>query len=106
MISKRLFSILLILIAISMTGCGFVADGPFGWVLTDSKDPVAIGVGETGTLSGKACAQAFFGLIAFGDASIEAAAAAGGISEIFTVDRKNFSIFGTYTSQCTVATGK
>jgi predicted small lipoprotein YifL len=90
----------------SVTGCGFVADGPFGWAYTDSKMPVAIGPAKTGTKEGKACINSFFGAITVGDASIEAAMKAAGIKEIYTINKTNLNIFGTYTRQCTVVTGE
>lgn len=90
----------------ALSGCGFVADGPFGWAYTDSKTPITMGAAKTGSKTGKACITSFFGMTSIGDASIESAAKAAGINEIATVDSENLNIFGTYTKQCTVITGE
>ena len=89
-----------------LSSCGFVADGPFGWVYTDSKTPIAIGPSATGSKLGKACIHSFFGAIAVGDASIEAAMKEASITSIHTINKDNLSIFGTYTRQCTLITGE
>jgi len=103
---RRMVFILALLTLFSVTGCGFIADGPFGWAFTDSKTPVAVGTAKTGIKEGKACVHSVFGAITVGDGSIEAAMKAGGINEIYTVNKTNLSIFGTYTRQCTLVTGE
>lgn len=90
---------------VAFTGCGFVADGPFGWVYTDSTTPVAIGPSASGEKVGQACVHSYFGMISVGDASVEAAKKSADITSIQTVDQDNLSVFGTYTRQCTVVTG-
>jgi hypothetical protein len=96
----------LALLAVGTTGCGFVADGPFGWGYTASKTAVSTGSAKTGTKKGSACVTGFFGFISIGDASIGTAMKNGGIKEIFSVDKDNLSVFGTYTKQCTIVTGE
>ena len=91
---------------VGLSGCGFVADGPFGWGYTNTKTPVTMGQAKTGSKKGKACITSFFGFTSIGDASIDAAAKNAGIKEIYSVDSENFSIFGTYTRQCTVVSGE
>ena len=103
---RRIVFILALLAILSVTGCGFVADGPFGWAYTDTKMPVAVGTAKTGTKEGKACIHSVFGAITVGDASIETAMKAAGIKEIYTVNKTSLSIFGTYTRQCTIVTGE
>ena len=94
----------LVLIAV-LSGCGFVAEGPFGWAYTDSKTPIAIGTAKSVSKVGKSCIHSFFGMTSIGDASIEAAMRSAGIKEIFAVDTENLSFFGTYTRVCTVVSG-
>ncbi len=101
-----LIIILVVLTLVAVTGCGFVADGPFGWVYTEHTLPIAVGTAKSGPKVGKACIHSFFGGISIGDASIEEAMKDGGINEIFTVNKENLSIFGTYTRQCTVVRGE
>ena len=90
----------------AMTGCGFIADGPFGWAYTNSKTPVTVGPAKSGSKKGKACIHSYFGLFTIGDANIETAMKMGGITEVYTIDKENLSVFGTYTRQCTVVTGE
>ena len=60
----------------------------------------------TGTKTGEACASSILGAIGTGDASISAAKAAGGVSEVAHVDHDNFGILGLYATTCTIVTGK
>lgn len=103
---KKILLVMSVMGLFAVSGCGFVADGPFGWAYTDSKTPVAVGPAKTGSKEGRACITSFFGAITVGDASIDAAMKAAGIKEINTINKKNLSIFGTYTRQCTVVTGE
>ncbi len=100
-----LFIIIALFALTSISGCGFVADGPFGWVYTDTKGAIAMGNAESGDKVGKSCIHSFFGGIAVGDASIEAAMKDAGIKKVYTVNEDNLSIFGTYTRQCTLVSG-
>ncbi len=93
-------------VAFGTTGCGFVADGPFGWGYTATKTAVSTGPAKTGAKKGDACVTAFFGFISIGDASIEAAMKNGGIKQIFSVNRDNLSILGIFTKQCTLVAGE
>lgn len=88
-----------------LSGCGFIADGPFGWFYTHSKTAVSTGTAASGEKEGKACIYSYFGMITVGDASVSAAKRRAGIAEIHTVDRENLSVMGSYTRQCTVVTG-
>jgi len=90
---------------VAFTGCGFVADGPFGWVYTDTKTPVTISTAKSGEKVGRACVRSYFGAFTIGDASIESAMKEAGIKEVHTVNKENFSVFGTYTKQCTLVSG-
>lgn len=56
--------------------------------------------------SGEACAQSILGLVAFGDASIEAAKNSAGIKKVATVDHKSTTILGLYGEFCTVVYGE
>ncbi|MEO5355860.1 MAG: TRL-like family protein [Nitrospirae bacterium YQR-1] len=108
MTKRKLFLLGLIVISLSMltASCGFVADGPFGWVYTDNKVPVAMGTAQTGAKAGKACIHSFLGAVAIGDASIETAMKAAGIKTVYSVNKENLNIFGTYTRQCTIVAGE
>jgi hypothetical protein len=92
--------------SVSVTGCGFIADGPFGWAYTDSKVPVAIGAGKAGVKEGQSCVNAFFGMVSVGNAGIEEAMKSAGIKDIYSINRTSLSIFGIYARQCTVVAGE
>jgi TRL-like protein family len=103
---RWMFAVLTLVLIAVLSGCGFVAEGPFGWAYTNSKMPIAIGSAKSVSKVGKSCIHSFFGMTSIGDASIEAAMRSAGITEIFAVDTENLSIFGTYTRVCTVVSGE
>lgn len=89
-----------------LTGCGpTVASPAMGILYTDvtwGGDAEAGG----GFKQGKSCAQAFLGMVATGDASVEAAKRAGGIKEVASVDHYSHSILGIVGEFCTIVTGQ
>jgi hypothetical protein len=82
-----------------------VATPAIGVFVTEVKGPIAVGDGVGTSKTGRACAQSIMGLVAMGDASIEAAKKAGGIKKVATVDHESkwTVVFGTF---CTVVTGE
>ncbi|MBF0458030.1 MAG: hypothetical protein HQK99_09065 [Nitrospirae bacterium] len=102
---KAVISILIVAVGFSLAGCGYVSDGPFAWGMANHWTPVAKGTASSGIKEGQACIYSFFGMVAIGDAGIEAALRNGGIKDIFTIDSYNQSFFGTYSRQCTVVIG-
>jgi outer membrane lipoprotein-sorting protein len=68
---KKLFA--LILIAGFMSGCAFVSAPLMGSLYTDVKAPLAVTSNAGSTKVGTAKAQSILGIVATGDASIEAA---------------------------------
>jgi hypothetical protein len=61
--------------------------------------------GPVGSKEGRACATSILGWVGTGDASINAAAANGGISNVRSVDREATNILGLYATYCTVVHG-
>ena len=57
------------------------------------------------TKQGKACAESILGLIARGDASVRAAKANGGITEVTTIDHSARNFFGIVGEWCTLVRG-
>jgi hypothetical protein len=89
-------------------GCAMAAGGMGavnGTLYTGYKMGGVVGAG-TGTKTGQACASSILGLIGTGDASLAAAKAAGGVSQVAHVDHDNFAILGLYASTCTVVVGQ
>jgi hypothetical protein len=55
--------------------------------------------------TGEACAMSILGAVAVGDASVDAAKKAGGITQVATIDHKSFGVLSIYANVCTVVTG-
>lgn len=95
------------------TGCAAFGGGyPSGSLYTGVTAPHGVdraeisGTGKTGDKAGEACATGILGVAAWGDASIDAAKKAGGISDVHSVELRSFNILGIYTQGCTEIHGK
>jgi hypothetical protein len=99
--------VLLLPLSIVLTsGCAMSANSPVtGSLYTGAKGATAATSNDVGTKTGQACAMSIVGAVALGDASIAAAAKAGGITKISSVDSDNFGILGVYAKNCTVVSG-
>jgi hypothetical protein len=89
-----------------LTGCQPVASPLMGVFYNDTKFGWEATSNAAVTKEGKACAQTILGLVATGDASISAAKAAGGITEVAHVDHSAKSILGIIGDFCTIVKGK
>lgn len=66
----------------------------------------ATGPGRRGDRVGQACATGILGMVAWGDASLDAAKKAGAITEVHSVEFKPTAVvFGAYYQACTVVHG-
>ena len=80
-----------------------------GWFYSDVKYPhprtevVNDGIGSK---KGEAMAKDILGLIAVGDASLEAAMTNGKIKKVYTVDHSVMNILGIYIEYKTIVTGE
>lgn len=88
-----------------LSGCQAVMAPATGVLYADVKGPIGASTG-TGTKEGKACARSYLGMVAMGDASIDAAKRAGGITEVSTVDHHTTNLLGIIGDFCTVVKGK
>jgi hypothetical protein len=86
-------------------GCAFVASPTTGFLYTKVQGPITTGTGTAAAKTGQACANNILGLISTGDASIDAAKKAGGITTVASVDHDSTSILGLYGTFCTVVKG-
>jgi hypothetical protein len=102
-VRTSLIAVALVLFASLSLGCGGIASPAVGAIYMDVYGPVQAG-DKVGTKEGTACAKSILGLIGIGDASIKAAAAAGGITNIESVDHHStyLVIAGEY---CTIVRG-
>ena len=102
----KLHQIAAIAIATSLLGgCAVVASPTRGWAYTKVQGPVTTGTSANASKSGQACATNILGLIATGDASIDAAKKAGGITNVASVDHDSTSVLGLFGTFCTVVKG-
>lgn len=88
-----------------MVGCAPVATPATGLFYTGVAWDGGV-KGATGPKRGEACATAVLGLFASGDASTEAAARNGGITNISGTDhRSTIVLLGIWGEYCTIAYG-
>jgi len=87
-------------------GCATVATPLPAILYSGVKGPIdAEGSGDA-TKEGTACARSILGIVAAGDASIDAAKEAGGIKEVISVDYQATNVLGLYASYCTIVKGR
>jgi len=88
------------------SGCASMALGPVpSFITVDQRGPVAVGPATSmGSKVGRAKAEGIL-IVSFGDASIAAAAKAGGITKIHHVDNQTMNILGAYARYETVVYG-
>jgi len=91
---------------VGLSGCMIVASPAAGSIFTDVKYGDVATTSTNASKEGKACAQSILGWIAQGDASVAAAKAAGGITEVSSVDHTANNILGIVGTWCTVVKGK
>jgi len=86
-----------------LAGCQTVASPVMGLWMQNVGAPIDAGT-KVGDRMGKSCATSYLGVFAMGDASIKAAAAAGGIKTIDSVDAEisSWIVIGQF---CTVVRG-
>jgi TRL-like protein family len=95
--------------ALTTTGCSIT---PLGVLYANAEYPSMInqvqagGAGKTGTKSGEACVSGILALVATGDASLDAAKKAGGITDVHSVEMKYTNILGIINSACTIVHGQ
>ncbi|GIW45426.1 MAG: hypothetical protein KatS3mg077_2708 [Candidatus Binatia bacterium] len=102
---KKLTYVLAAFLPLALAACQPVAAPLIGTLYMDVKGPITATEATTATKQGRACAQSILGLVASGDASIEAAAKAGGIKQIVSVDHESHHILGIVGSFCTIVRG-
>ena len=90
---------------LNLTGCMGVASPVVGWVYTDAQFGDEVENGAAVTKTGKACAQSYLTMVATGDASVQAAKANGGITQVAEVDHSAKNILGIFGEFCTIVKG-
>ncbi len=100
--------ILAVLAFVSLSGCAaMITRQPVtGFLYTEMKEGEMVSSNQTGNRTGEACAQSVLGLVATGDASIEAARKAGGITQISYSDSSAKNILGIIANYCVIVHGR
>ena len=88
-----------------LAGCASAATPIWGWY-TDVQWSMEVPNGPMGSKSGDAKATSILGIVATGDCSIQAAAKAGGITKVMTVEHNTKNIIGLFAVFTTVVTGE
>jgi hypothetical protein len=94
--------IALLIAVLMLAGCASYY--PIGFIYTDGKMGVQGAAGSTAK-TGRACMNSILGLVAIGDASLEAAKAAGGITNVSNINYEVKNILGVYGEYCLVVKG-
>lgn len=92
--------------ALMFTGCGIVKTPVTGAFYTDVKDGMAVTSNAGSSKVGTAEAKGYLGIVAIGDASIQAAAKEAGISRIHHVDYQSKSYVGVYNCYTVIVYGE
>lgn len=108
---KTVMSLVVVLFAVMvLSGCATVQSPVPGIIFTDVKVPSnrlqAPLDSATYSKAGSASCTSILGIIATGDASVDAAAKNGGITQIHHVDSDRYSILGLYSKYTTIVHGE
>lgn len=98
-----------VVVAASLVGCGGAISGKSmgaGSIYSNVKFNEQATDNTVGSKAGESCASNILSLIATGDASAAAAAKAGNVSKIATVDGSAMGILGLYSKYCAIVTGE
>jgi hypothetical protein len=96
------------LMLVTASGCAIASGGnsfASGFVYSSYKSPGQVGTAAA-SKTGEACLSSILGVVATGDASIESAKKAGGITQIAHVDHEQFGVLGVYATSCTIVYGQ
>jgi len=97
-------------LAVLVFGCGY--NYPSGSLYTGATIPHDVnrthtnGQAKSGDKAGEACATGILNLVAFGDASLDAAKKAGGVTDVHSTEFRGMNIIGIYQQGCTEVHGK
>ena len=105
---RTLLCVAMLVAIIGMAGCVAPMNGPVigGLITIDAKAPIAVGDPDAAaTKVGRSEASGIL-LVAFGDASISAAARDGNITRIHHVDVETLHVLGIYARSTTIVYGE
>jgi hypothetical protein len=93
-------------IGLFVGGCAAAQQPLVGALYSDLKWDGPISASPSQSKEGRACGTSILGIVAQGDASITAAKAAGGISEVSEVDHATKNILFFWAEYCTIVRGR
>jgi hypothetical protein len=102
---RMLLCALAVIGMVALSGCVMALGPVTGAITIDQRGPVAMGSASAGTKVGTAKAQGIV-LVSFGDASIEAAMKAAGITKVHHVDCETLNVLGIYARYETLVYGE
>lgn len=104
---KRVVAVLVVLAfaTLPLLGCAMAQAPTMGTLYTQVQGPIDYADDGSVTKTGRACAKNYLGLVATGDASIQAAKENGGIRNVVMVDHDTKIILGLYAEFCTLVRG-
>jgi hypothetical protein len=103
---RKIIAIFVLLLVSICLGCAMPMRTPvMGGIYMGVQAGESVAGTAGATKTGEACAMSILGMVAIGDASIEAAAKNGGIEQISYVDQDMTGILGVYGQHCTVVHG-
>jgi len=87
-------------------GCSAIPNAPvIAAIVLDEKGPVSVGDMRAGMKVGVAQAEGIL-VVSYGDASISAAMANGGLTKVHHVDNETFGVLGIYARYKTIVYGE
>ena len=90
-----------------LSGCAAYAVAPVtGYVYSDTKFGLSATSNQGTSKVGEAYSESFLGIVAVGDASVEAAMKNGGITKVQHVDYHTYSILGLYAKFTVIVYGE
>ena len=92
-------------VCLTLAGCMIVQTPAIGIIFTEVKYGDFATTSTAAPKEGKACASSILGWVATGDASVTAAKAAGGITNVSSIDHTAKNILGIIGEWCTVVKG-
>ena len=90
----------------ALSSCASLRAPNAGILYSDTQYGQGATGNQSGNRVGEACSTSILGLIAVGDASIEAARRNGGITMISSVDESSSNYFILYGKYCTIVRGR
>lgn len=102
----RLTRLAALLAVAPLFACAYALSPVTSSIYGKVQGPIAAtNVSEAPTKTGRSCSSSILGIIANGDASIDAAKRAGGITTVASVDFESTNVLFVYATFCTVVRG-